>query len=330
MKKLTALFICVMMLVAMAISTSAAGEILWHEDFSDKFTNPNNWILEGNEFFCDDYTDESNPCIAAYDSGRVCQMEYSGVNPRRYTNFSMMSRVQVRDFDSDRAGHEVGYWWRDDFTCDDYTFDGEIGEVYNLIVNLDDMKIEIREEGLENALVSVPVPADAGVEVGGDWFTLGIKVVPGCISGYLNSQKVVEYKSANIAAVRESPVLLLNSACYVAFDDIIIATVDYDLFNEGNAGENQGGDTNATEATEATTSKKVVDVTDDKGNAVTDASGNKVTEEIIVTDAPAADTNAGGTAGGTSTSTGDSAIIVLSVMIVAFGCAIAVKKVNIR
>ncbi|MBE6707970.1 MAG: hypothetical protein E7578_01845 [Ruminococcaceae bacterium] len=328
MKKLITLFLCVMMLATLAVSTSAAGEIYWHEDFSDKFTNPNNWILEGNEFFCDDFTDESNPCIVAYDPGRVCQMEFSEdvPIPRKYTNCSMMVRVQVRDFDSDRAEHKVGLWWRDDFYANADELGLELGEVYNVWVNADTMEMELWEEGVDAPLMTAPV---SGVEVGGDWFTLGWKIVPGNISCYLNGDKILEYASANVAATEKSPILLLNSACYSAWDDVIVASADYQLFNETPAPAPVVTDT-PTQSTETTTRKEVVNVTDAEGNEVTDADGNKVTEEIIVTDAPAADTNTGAVQGGSSTNTGDASFIVIAVMVAVLGCAVVVKKVNVR
>ncbi len=338
MKKLTALFVCIVMIAAtFAVSASAAGEILWYEDFSDKFTNPNNWILEGNEFFCDDFTDASNPCIVAYDAGVVCQMEYSSEspNPRKYANFSMMSKIQVRDFDAD-GDHKVGFWWRDDFYENADELGVELGEIYNVMVNMDTMTIDLTVEGEENPRATAPV---SGLEVGGDWFTLGWRIVPGKISCFVNNQKLIDYASADIGATQQSPILLLNNNCYSAWDDVVVATADYNLFNESDVAPapgtsdngttaNQGG--NATQAPEATTSKKVVEVTDEQGNAVTDASGNKVTEEIIVTDAPVADTNTGAVQGGNSTTTGDVSFVVICVMVATLGCAVIVKKVNVK
>ena len=320
MKKLAVLFICVVMLASMAVSTSAAGQILWHDDFSDRFTNPNNWILEGNEFFCDDFTDSANPCIVAYDPGRVCQMAYtdSSANPRKYTNCSMMVKVQIRDFDSDRCEHKVGLWWRDDFYANAEELGVELGEVYNFYINADTLMAELWEEGVENALMTAPV---SGVEVGGDWFTIGWKIVPGNISCYLNGNKVIEYASANVAATQASPILLLNNACYSAWDDVIVATADYALFNETPAP--------AVTTAPATTRVEQVTVTNEKGEAVTDENGQAVTETVIITEAPA-DTNTGAVVGGNATATGDTAFIVVAAMVAALGCAIIVKKVNVR
>lgn len=324
MKKFIALFICIMMLAATAVSTSAAGEILWHEDFSDGFTNPNNWILEGNLFFCDD-TDPKNLCVAAYADGVVNQMNYKAEgNPsaRAYTNCAMVCRVQVRDFDRD-GDHKVGLWWRDDFT---YAEGEECGEVYTMFVNMDTNEVELWVEGIEAPIATSPV---TGLEVGGDWFTMGWRIVPGNISCYVNNQKLINHSSADIAATAKSPILLWNTNCFSAWDDVVVATADYNLFGEADVNPTPGPVESQTQAP-ATSRVENVEVTDDKGNAVTDEAGNKVTEQVIITDAPVADTNANAGVGGNSTSTGDNAFIVVAAMVAAFGCALVVKKVTIR
>jgi len=55
-----------------------------------------------------------------------------------------------------------------------------------------------------------------------------------------------------------------------------------------------------------------------------------VTETVIITDAPVADTNANAPTGGNATPTGDVAYIVVAVMAMALGCALVVKKVNAK
>ena len=103
MKKIIAILVSIMMLSTLAVGTSAAGEILFQDNFSNGFL-PSNWILEGNLFFLDDVTDASNPCIAAYHDGVVCQMEFDSDAtsvPKSFTNCVMSCNIQVRDFDRD-------------------------------------------------------------------------------------------------------------------------------------------------------------------------------------------------------------------------------------
>jgi len=116
MKRLTALLMSIMMLATLAVGASAEGEILFMDNFNGGFL-PDNWILEGNEYFLDDVTDDSNPCLAAYNNGVVCQMEFREENtgvPKRFTNCAVAVDMQARDFDSD-GDHAMGLWWRDDF-----------------------------------------------------------------------------------------------------------------------------------------------------------------------------------------------------------------------
>ena len=232
MKRIIALVMCVMMLAALAVCTSAAGEILFMDDFTNGFL-PTNWILDGNLYFLDDFTDASNPCIAAYKDGVICQAEYdpeaAGGTAKVYTNCSYSAKMQIRDFDAD-GSHKVGLWWRDDFgfAPDDQEVDWELGEIYNLTVNADDMTIELNVEGEEAPRATASVE---GVEVGGDWFTLGWKITPGHMSAYVNNEKLIDLDIADLSAARPSPFLLMNINCFAAYDDIVISTVDYDLFN---------------------------------------------------------------------------------------------------
>ncbi len=76
----------------------------------------------------------------------------------------------------------------------------------------------------------------------------------------------------------------------------------------------------------------VIEVTNENGDVVTDDDGNTVTETVIVTemvtDAPA-DTNTDVTQSINSPNTGDAVFTALCAMVVALGCAIIVRKVNI-
>ncbi len=341
MKKILALVMCVMMLASLAVSTSAAGEILFTDDFTNGF-NPQYWIVENNLYFIDDVTDSSNPCLTAYKDGVVSQMQYdytvNGLD-LMYNNAAIVSKIQIRDFDGD-GDHQVGFWWRDDFvfTPDDSDPGYEEGEVWNLMFNADNMTLKLHAEGEETPRIEVPVE---GVEVGGDWFTLGWRVTAGHMEGFVNNKKVIDYSSEDIAAVHKSPFLLLNNDCYVAFDDIVIATADYDLFDEGlgnntpdvttAAGNNNNNNNNNNNApAETTTVTQIVEVTGADGQVVTDASGAKVTEINVITQAPAAETNTNKPAGGNATATGDATFVVIAAMVVALGCAVIVKKVNVR
>ncbi len=331
MKRFIAVIMSVMMLTGLAIGTSAAGQILFTDDFNSGTLNPNNWIVEGNLYFIDDVTDSANPSLAAYNDGVICQMEYRydyTSTPRLFTNAAISARINIREYDGD-GGHSVGFWWRDNFS---YVSENEggtdkesLGAVWNLMYNDNEKQLQLLVDGEETPRATAPV---SGVEVGdGDeyWFTIGWRVMPGRMTGYINNQKLIDYSSPEILATNGSPFLLINDDLYVAFDDIVVATADYNLFNES---ENfvTGGETTAP-ASETTTQKVQVTVTDEKGNAVTDDKGQVVTSESIVTEKPApAETNKNGTAGGTATSTGDATFIVIAAMVATLGCAVVIKK----
>lgn len=326
MKKLIALFLSAIMLVSIAaVSTSAAGELLFADDFSDGFTNPNNWILEGNLYFIDDSDDY---CLVAYRDGVISQMEFRydrSPSPRLYAALTASIKVQIREFDG-VGEHRAGMWWRENFlyvadsdggTPDDYV----PGAVYNIFINGDNRTVEIYKA---DELVASSDPLSE-IEVGGDWVALGWRIAPGKITGYLNDEKVVEYADSELTAALRSPILLVNKDCYVAFDDLAIGTVDYNMFGDL---EDDDDTVTTAAATDVVTSQKVEIVT----KVVTNEAGETevVTETQVVNVPVTPDTNKNGSSVSTSTSTGDAAFAVVAVMLTALGCAVAVKKVNVK
>lgn len=329
MKKIISLVLCVMMmLTAVAVSTSAAGQILFTDDFTNGFS-ASNWILEGNLYFFDDTG--SNPCISAYADGVICQAEYrtdvTG-SPRVYNNCDYSVRIKVNDEDRD-GDHDVGLWWRDDF--DDGPAgvepDWELGEIWNVVVNLDNQEVRLEVQGEEAPRATAPAPC---AEIGGDWFQLGWKVTTGRMCVYLDGEKVIDYSTDEIACAHKSPFLLMNGNCFSSFDDIVIADLEYNLFGDNNAtppADDQGEATTTTAATTASeTTTKIVEevVTNDKGET---SVVTKVVTEATTT--PKAETN-NKPAGGTSTSTGDATFVVIAAMVATLGCAVIVKKVSER
>lgn len=172
-----------------------------------------------------------------------------------------------------------------------------------------------------------PVARELDCE-GNTYYTMGMSVEKNRIRFFFENELIYDLNLAEhcIAESVASPFIFWNDGNYMKIKNITVSSQGYLYPSTDNVGGGEG--TDATEATEATTSKKVVDVTDDSGNAVTDEAGNKVTEEIIITNALAADTNTGGNAGGTSTTTGDSAFIVVAALVATIGCALIVRKVK--
>ena len=339
MKKFISIIISVMMLSTLAVGTSAAGEILFQDGFTNGFL-PANWIVEGNLFFLDDVTDAGDPCLAAYSDGVICQMEFRDECTsvaKRFTNCAMSTDVQVRDFDRD-GDHKVGLWWRDDFYHDPNGEEArEAGEIWNFQINFDDMTARLEVQGEEGPRAEAPV---SGIEVGGDWFNMGWKIVPGNISCYVDGEKVIDYASDEIAAVYDSPILLMNDNLYVAFDNITIATLDYDLFGEGET-DIPGTDAPVSSNDPADSNEPADSDEPADSNEPADSDEPADSNEPVDSNAPAdsdtpantnntAATNQNKPQGGNSATTGDASFVVIAVMVATLGCAAIVKKVNAR
>ena len=122
-----------------------------------------------------------------------------------------------------------------------------------------------------------------------------------------------------------SPFFLWNAGNFIRISEILISTPAY-LYPSMNP-DPTPVDTTSNQPAETTTAISVVEKTDDSGNVVTDAQGNKVTDTVIITNAPA-DTNTGAVQGGSSANTGDVTFAVVCAMVAALGCAVIVRKVN--
>ena len=169
---------------------------------------------------------------------------------------------------------------------------------------------------------------------------MGWRITAGKIEMYFDGVKVGEYSDIALTCEYESPFLLWNGNNFMSYDNLIVATADYDLFNEGSASVDTTIATDApvvddtTAATDAPvvddTDAPVVDDTDAPAVDNTDAPAADDTNAPAAdnTDAPAADTV--GTTGTQkpSTSTGDAMVAVTVLMVLTLGAAILVKKVN--
>ncbi len=353
MKKLAVLFTAVVLMAALAVTASAG--IYYSDSFDGTELNPARWIVEGNKFFIDD----STGTVAAYSDGVVCQMEYRydcTPTPGVFGECACSVRVQFRDYDREE-NHSAMLWWRDNF-CHISEADGGceyyndfVGNVYTIGVNPDDNTAFLNRETYDEPL-AVANLADYGIniEVGekaSTWFTLGWRITKGHMSGYVNNKKVIDVDIPDLIITASdnpmftekglsgSPILLWNNGMYIAYDDFVVATPDTDLFEEGNVNPTPTQPTEPITSIASSVSEVVVTVTDENGEVVTGENGEAVTEvsEVIVTEvvtvAPA-DTQSGNGNGGNSTTTGDAALIVLAVMVVSLGAALAVKKVTVK
>ncbi len=163
-------------------------------------------------------------------------------------------------------------------------------------------------------------------------FTLGMSVDKDRIRCFYNNELIFDYANPDMLIAYEinSPFIFWQTGNFIQISNITIADAGY-LFPSFEADDTTATDTSATEATttrETTTATSIVEVTDEEGNTMTDDSGNKITETVIITEPPVADTNTGAPQGGSSTNTGDMTFIVVATMVAAIGCALIVRKVN--
>ena len=333
MKKLICVFVLCALLSCMAlpIAVSAAGEILWNEDFSTKAEN--DWIWdEGTTLFF-----VENGKLEGWDEAHVHQSNFliDRGAPRVYKECAWkVECAGLEDGGRDAEEHGMSIWFADYispygdpenkdgaivYTCG-YNFEKN---QFSVSVSFDDAGEQFKPANYpeEGPLFSVAV-ANAPVmdPSGNSTFTLGMRIANGKAAFYMNDQKMYEidaYRGTKTATEVGSPILIWNQGLHCTFDNLLVTTPDYDLFNEGDA-------MNAPVANEgAPATEKVVET---ETRLVTDTDGNTVVEVVTNEVArPAANTGAA-TTGGTAARTGDSVVVVIAVMIVALGSAIAVKK----
>ena len=320
MKKILSILICLIMIAAVAVSTvSADGRIL----FEDRFDSSDNddWIWDPDVT----HFEVKNGVLVGDPSAVVHQTQYDIDAPviRAWDKFSCKVDVRITDY-ADSTSMGPGLWFRDYDSTYQQKADGEpdAGEIWyydydcvsnSLILSGD----YFTANNLEPVKYVLP---EGTVKIGPDekptTFSLGWRIQPGKIECYFNDQKVITYTNVpmDLGMTRPSPILLVNHSCYVEFDNFIVATVDYNLFNETDTpapvdpGNNGGGQQPA--------GTKVVEKIETDENGET-----RIVTEIV------ADTNANNpSANNGGSNTGDMIVAVAAVMAVAAAGAIVVAK----
>lgn len=371
MKKLLAIITCSLLLVCAVLpfTSSAAGQILWEEHFAvdreKRGDNDGSWMWTESEFaVIEGKLDGWKEAVVHQSEYRE---EFDG-NKKFGDCTAKITAHGLEDGGGNSDSHSLGFWFADyiaEYSDEDSTT-GTI--VYKWEYNFEKTQMELYIELSGDAEALTPADWVSGGEPyrtypvtgkkpqldsdEGEAFTIGFRANGAVLSGYLNDQKIMDFntlRGAQSFQQRKSPVILLNGNCHAQFDDLIVATANYDLFNDGygtNTDTNGGGgnDTNGgggdvtnggggnvnNNNVDSTVVTKTQDVTDASGNAVTDASGNKVTQIVSeVVTVPAADTNRGPSGNG-GAQTGDMAVVVLAVMVIALGSALAVKKISTK
>ena len=349
MKKIVTLIVASILLVCMVLPLAVSAEVLWTEDFSQM--NENDWIWDGDLFTIE------NGKLEGWAEAVVHQSNFlvDRGAPRRFKECCFkVDAAGFEDGGRDADDHYLGLWFADYVSPNGADEpDGQI--VYTYGYRFEEHKV-VLNVGFDNAgedykpadfddtkpIAEYVVPESDAPELdpsGTDAFSIGMRVSGGVISCFFNDQKVIEfnaYRGATTCTQLGSPVILWNTNCHCTFDNLVVATADHDLFNEGaaindpapaqtEAPANNDTDAEAPAGNDAATEKvvekeNVVVGTDADGSAITEV----VTKEVV---RPAANTGAK-TTGGSAAKTGDAAIIVAFVMVAALGCAVVVKKIG--
>ena len=341
-KAITAIILCAMLAcTVLTCNVSAAGEILFKDDFSSK--NPANWLWDppANLF------DIENGKVEGWAECVVLQSNYESDmgGTRRFKECAWkVDACVLEDGGKDADVHYIGIWFADYISpYGSEEPDGQI--VYECGYNFEKGYFQLTAafdgagtdfeptsgytRGEPIATAAIPESEAPVMDPSGESpFTIGMRVKNGVISCYLNNKKYIEfpaYRGALTATQLGSPVLLININNHCTFDNVVVATADYDLFDEGANPVNNDPVNNdpAETETEKRIETKVVHETNEAGEDVTVI----VTEEVVV---PVANTGRTSTGTRSSSKTGDAAIIVAAVMLVSLGAAIVVKKVCIR
>ena len=317
MKKVISLFVCLIMIAAMAVSSvSAAGQILFKDEFNSMDNNDWIWDPEATHFVVD------NGVLKGDDTARVHQTEYrpdyDGI--RLWDYFSCKVDVRITDY-ADSSSIGPGLWWRDYNTTFEQEDEGETetGEIwefqYDQISNTCSLKSDyFTNNNIEPIVVEAPGTVKVGPDEDPTTFSIGWRIQPGHIECYFNDKKVIDYTNVpmTIGSVRPSPIVLWNNSCYIEFDNFIVSTPDYNLFNEvpGDNGGNNGGNQQPGNATEIVTEYE----TNDKGETIV------VTKVVADTNANNPSANNGGS------DTGDMIVAAAAVMAVAAAVAVIFAK----
>jgi len=269
MKKILSFALAVVMLLSIAVvTTSAAGSIIFEDDFSMGF-KPLNWI-QGES--CAFKWDSAGQCLVGYGDARVLQTNYTARDAKKWDQFYSSYDFQIRDFDDmeeARNTHTVGLWVRDLFENPE----GTLGAVYNFYVEIDgknedgtdsattrayivkDHTFKYRDEnnivqdGRVDSIIA-ETEIDTKIEVGENapWYEIGIRVTEGNIQCYFEQELIFDLKPnaddeklGDVAinsidatvGTHKTPVLFLASRegadLYCAVDNFQVWTPDYDF-----------------------------------------------------------------------------------------------------
>ncbi|MBP3379179.1 MAG: dockerin type I repeat-containing protein, partial [Clostridia bacterium] len=268
MKKILSFAIAVIMLMStLALSASAAGSLIFKDDFEMGF-KPLNWVQGA---ACEFKWNKEDQCLIGYESAVVLQPNFGSRDPKMWGPSYMSYDFQVRDFDDiddSRETHEVGIWYRDLFENDPDKGSAQLGAVYTMFITIETGRVTInkshtfqyRDENnilkdgkIETVLVETYLPGSDSLEEGeyaievaedAPWHEIGVRVTSGKLEWYYDRQliatteadptdeKLGEFALNSVDATvgsQRSPLLFWNLGNYIAVDNFEVWSADFDF-----------------------------------------------------------------------------------------------------
>ncbi|MBP3379180.1 MAG: dockerin type I repeat-containing protein [Clostridia bacterium] len=265
---LSSFIVSAILICAFCISTTAAGSLLFKDDF-EMGAKPINWFVQEYKWY------EPDKCLIGYQPARVLQPNFTSRDPKMWNQFYGKYDVQIRDFDDmewDGTPHTIKMWYRDLFENDPDKGGDQQGAVYYFGIEVETGRVFIQKEhsfkyrdennilqdGSVNVIITEGYLPDADKDIGGEnflqvgedapWYEIGMRVTSGKIEGLIDGQVVIsaeadpsDEKLGHIAlnsvdstvGSQRSPLIFWNgsrnSAMYVALDNFEIWTPEYDF-----------------------------------------------------------------------------------------------------
>ena len=343
-KLLSAMLVLAMMASVLCISTSAAGiKLNMNFESMESFTES----FHAGNFF----VSPEGGALYGYNEARALQTKYEDKEfgyfvpaPYCWLTYDTSVDIIIADDDMDESDRSVAVVYANDNpyyfgTAEERIF---MAFTYDIKDNCFRLCNYMENREPDGQFVD-PVPVDFDIDIeGNETHKMGMSVERGRIRCFFDDVLVIDYVDTEdeykIAQELVSPFLFWQRGNFVQISNISVSDAGY-LYphpaEEPTTSETttkivddpvDGTTTKAPEETSETTTAIVTSV-------VTDEKGETSIVTSIVTEAtttPKAETNVHNNNGGSSTSTGDATFMVIAAMVATLGCAVIVKKVNVK
>jgi len=261
MKRFITLILCAVMLSSIIVmDTSAAGELVFSDNFNSGFA-PRNWFNDASGG-CKYTWDDVDLCLNAYGDAPVLQSKFTAPYNKKWSDFYNNVDIKVlADDEREELWPEftfVRFWYRDMF--DTTEAGGPAGALYyySICVQTGEATVSkeitysyqdesgMTRENTINTIIAGPVSINDTIEVGENakWFNMGMRVTDGVMQCYYNEKLIIELRASeddekvggvavsNIDATvgtEPSPFIFFNHGNWIKMDNFEVWTADYDF-----------------------------------------------------------------------------------------------------